>query len=231
VVTPKPKPNDPPPVATGTGTGTTPKPPIGKPAEPLTLEPPKPTAPRKVRITQYAAAFPIASNLVVTSALTVKDASALQLQMNDGQSLTAELVRKDDATGLALLRITGTKKFNPLPLADSFTGGPVTCASFPTVDLFSPAAQSITGVAQAPKEGWTISLNVHPRLAGAPVLANGKIVGVCVAPRDAERAKLPTVTLDQLKAFLGSDVEQPKIATDPSAGLLQLVTTRETSGE
>lgn len=219
----KPKPVDPPTVA---GTNT-----VGKTAPPLTLEPPRPQTPRKVRITQYAAAFPVASDLVVTSALTVKNASALQLQMADGQSVSAELVRKDDATGLALLRVTGNKKFNPLTLADAFAGGAVTCASFPTVDLFSPAAQSIAGSATAPKEGWTISLNQHPRLAGAPVLAGGRVVGVCVAPRDAERAKLPAATLEQLKAFLGADVGEAKFAGDPTASLLQLVTTRESGGE
>lgn len=228
VVTPKPKPVDPPPTV---ASNTNPKPkPVVKAPEPLTLEPPHPTTPRKVRITQYAAAFPVASDLVVTSALTVKDATALQLQMSDGQSITAKLVRKDDASGLALLRVEGNRKFNPLPIADAFAGGAVTCASFPTVDLFSPAAQSINGSATAPKEGWTVSLNVHPRLAGAPILSGGKVVGVCVAPREAERGKLPAATLEQLKAFVGADAGEPKFAGDPAASLLQLVTTRETTG-
>ncbi len=225
-VKPKPKPIDPP---VATGTGTTPKP-VVKTPEPLALEPPRPTTPRKVRITLYAAAFPVASDLVVTSAQTVNGATALQLQMADGRSIPAELVRKDDASGLALLRVTGMK-LNPLSLADTFAGGAVTCASFPTVDLFSPAAQSINGSAAAPKEGWTISLNVHPRLAGAPILSGGKVVGVCVAAREAERAKLPAATLEQLKAFVGTDAGQPQFAGDPAASLLQLVTTRETSGE
>jgi tetratricopeptide (TPR) repeat protein len=223
-VKPRPKPTEPP-----EKVAVTPKP-VVKTPEPLALEPPRPQTPRKVRITQYAAAFPVASDLVVTSAQTVKDATALQLQMLDGQSIPAELVRKDDASGLALLRVT-SKKFNPLPLADTFAGGAVTCASFPTVDLFSPAAQSINGSAAAPKEGWTISLNVHPRLAGAPILSGGKVVGVCVAPREAEKMKLPAATLEQLKAFVGNDAGEPKFAADPAQSLLQLVTTRETSGE
>lgn len=195
---------------------------------PVALEPPKTN--KKVRITQYAAAFPVAPDMVVTSAATVEDGATLQLQGADGQGIAAELVRKDGNTGLALLRITG-RKLNPLALADSFNGGQITCASFPTVDLFSPSAQGIPGSATAPKEGWTVQLNVHPRLAGAPILSGGKVVGVCVAPRDAERAKLPAVTLEQLKAFLGSDVTPPARAGDPTASLLQLVTTRETGGE
>jgi hypothetical protein len=153
----------------------------------------------------------------------------MQLQAADGQGITAELVRKDEATGLALLKVIG-RKLHPLPVADAFKGGPVTCASFPTAELFSPTAQSIAGSATAPKDGWTVSLNTHPRLAGAPLISGGKVVGVCTAPRDAERNKLPAVTLDQLKKFLGSDLPTEPAAGNPTASLLQLVTTRE-SGE
>ena len=198
------------------------------PAE-ITLEPPKPAVARKVRITQYAAAFPVATDLVVTSSAIVDEGITLQLQATDGRPMEAKLVRKDDTLGLALLRVEG-KSFNGLGLAESFNGGPVTCDSFPTVDLFSPAAQAISGIAPPPKEGWLISLNVHPRLAGAPVISNARVVGVCVAPRDAERGKLPTVTLEQLKTFLGADVTPPKTPGDPASSLLQLVTTRETGG-
>jgi Tfp pilus assembly protein PilF len=223
-VKPKPRPRPVRPKPTDTATAT----PTPEPPPAIALEPPKSN--RKVRITQYAAAFPVAPDLVVTSAAIIEDGATLQVQGADGQGLAAELVRKDAATGLAMLRITG-RKLNPLALADSFNGGQITCASFPSVDLFTPSAQGIPGTATAPKEGWTVQLNVHPRLAGAPLCSGGKVVGVCVAPRDAERAKLPAITLDQLKAFLGSDVTPPAKAGDPTASLLQLVTTRETGGE
>jgi hypothetical protein len=209
-------------------TETTPPTAAAPPEETLALEPPRRTR-GKVRITQYAAAFPVAPDLVLTSASAVDDGATLQLQAADGQGLSAELVRKDANTGLALLRVSG-RKLHPLPIADAFTGGAVTCASFPTVDLFSPAAQSIAGSATAPKDNWTVALNLHPRLAGAPLIAGGKVVGVCTAPRDAERNKLPAVTLKQLKEFLGSDVASEGAAGTPTTSLLQLVTTRE-SGE
>jgi tetratricopeptide (TPR) repeat protein len=225
-IKPKPRPVKPKPSDAGKPTE------AAKPPEPveITLAPPRPTTPRKVRITQYAAAFPVSGDLVVTSSAIVEDGVTLQLQSGDGQPITATLLRKDENLGLALLRVEG-KTLKPLGLAEAFNGGPVTCASFPTVDLFSPAAQAITGTALAPKEGWTISLNVHPRLAGSPVLANARVVGVCVAPRDAERGKLPTVTLEQLKTFLGTDVTAPSApSNDAASALLQLVTTRETGG-
>ena len=224
---PRPRPVKPKPAANTTPGNSTEKP-VEPPVE-ITLAPPKPVTPRKVRITQYAAAFPVAPTLVLTSSAIIEDGVTLQLQSNDGQPLSATLVRKDDTLGLALLKVEG-RTLRPLALADAFNGGPVTCASYPAVDLFSPAGQAITGSATAPKEGWTISLNMHPRLPGGPVLAGGKVVGVCVAPRDAERNKLPAVTLEQLKTFLGTDVAPVRAAGDPAGSLLQLVTTLETGG-
>jgi hypothetical protein len=225
VVKPKPRPVRSKPAAGTTGTD-------AKPPE-ITLAPPKLIAPRRVRITQYAAAFPVAGDLVVTSAALVAEGAELQLQSADGQSMNAQIVRKDDNVGLALLRVTG-KRLTPLGLADSFAGGRVKCASFPSVDLFSPAAQAIDGSATPPKgEGWTVSLNLHPRLAGAPLLSGeNKVVGVCIAPRDAEKAKLPAVTLEQLKTFLGADAGGSGAASaNPTGAILQLVTTRESGGE
>jgi tetratricopeptide (TPR) repeat protein len=201
--------------------------PLGGPT--VVYEPPKPA--RKVRVTQYAAAFPVAPDLAVTSAAAVDDNATLQLQLSDGQSIKASLVRKDDETGLALIRIEG-KKLIPLALADSFGGGTIACASFPTVDLFNPAGQKIAGNAPAPKDGadWTVSLNLHPRLAGSPILSGSKVVGVCIAPRDAEKTKLPAVALAALKQFLGEDAKPAAAPGDPMSNLLQLVSTRE-SGE
>jgi tetratricopeptide (TPR) repeat protein len=212
----------------GTGTGNS----AGSETEPpggagVVYEPPKPA--RKVRVTQYAAAFPVAPDLALTSAAAVAENATMQLQAADGQSATATLVRKDDTLGLALVRITG-RKLTPLMLADTFTGGPVACCSFPTVDLFNPASQKINGTAQPPKEGadWTVNLGSHPRLAGSPLLAGGKVVGVCVAPRDADKTKLPAVTLAALKQFVGEDAKPAAAPGDPMSNLLQLVCTRET---
>lgn len=209
---------------------TTPNPPTVDNPPAVAVVTPKP--PRKVRVTQYAAAFPVAPDMVVTSAAVIADGATLQLQSSDGQSLSARLVRKDEATGLALLKLEG-RRLAPLALADTFNGGAIACAAFPTVDLFSPAAQSITGTAAAPKDNaWTVSLGTHPRLAGSPILSGGKVVGVVVAPRDAEKAKLPAVPLDALKTFLGSDIQPAGAQGDPATSLLQLITTTETtSGE
>jgi tetratricopeptide (TPR) repeat protein len=190
-------------------------------------EPPKPT--KKVRITQYAAAFPVAPDLAVTSASAVGDDATLQLQFSNGESAKGSLVRKDDATGLALIRIEG-RKLVPLMLADGFAGGPISCATFPTADLFTPTGQKIAGNATAPKEGaeWTVSLNLHPRVAGCPILSGNKVVGVCVATRESDRSKLPSVSLAALKQFIGEDVKPASASGDPLGNLLQLVSSHET---
>jgi tetratricopeptide (TPR) repeat protein len=200
--------------------------PLGSGAR-VVYEPPKPT--RKARVTQYAAAFPVAPDLAVTSAAAVGDNAKLQLMGSDGQSVNASLVRKDDVTGLALIRIEG-RKLIPLMLADSFAGGTIACCSFPTVDLFNPAGQKIAGNAPAPKDGgeWTVTLSTHPRLAGAPLMSGTKVVGVCVAPRDAEKNKLAAVTLADLKKFVAEDAQPAAAPGDPMSNLLQLVATRET---
>jgi hypothetical protein len=132
-------------------------------------------------------------------------------------------------SGLALIRIEG-RKLVPLMLADDFKGGPIACCSFPTVDLFNPSGQKIAGNAPPPKDGaeWTVTLGTHPRLAGAPLMSGTKVVGVCVAPRDADKIKLPAVTLADLKKFAAENAKPASAPGDPMSNLLQLVSTRET---
>jgi len=185
-------------------------------------------APAKRRVTQYAAAFAISAKHAVTSASAVDGATSLQLQTADGQTMTAKLLRKDEATGLAILQVEA-RALAPLALADSFAGGAITCAAYPTVDLFNPAAQLLTGTSAAPKEGapWKVSLGTHPRLPGSPILSGKTVVGVCIARRDAERAHLPAIPLEALRTFVGSDAKVTGPSPDPASALLQVVATRD----
>jgi len=201
---------------------------VGENPSSTPIAPAKPVAPVKRRVTQYAAAFAISPTHVVTAASSIDGATSIQLQTSDGQSMSATLVRKDEATGLAILSVEG-RTLAPLALADSFTSGAVTCPAYPTVDLFNPAPQLIAGTAAAIKEGsaWSVSLSMHPRLPGSPILSGNKVVGVCTARRDAERTHLPTVSLEPLRAFIGSDAKTTGRAPDPVTALLQVVATRE----
>ena len=113
------------------------------------------------RVTSYAAAFPVAANLLVTSAEAVADATEIQVQVADGSTYPATLLRSDAGTGLALLRVP-TAKFAGLNLADQFAGGKLSCVSFPEVNLFQPTAGIINGSAGTPgRDGAFSLLNRH----------------------------------------------------------------------
>lgn len=190
----------------------------------------QPAAHRKVRITSYAAAFPISDNLILTAAAPMADATEIELQAADGTPVKATLVRLDETSGLALLRVSD-RKLIPMMLAPAFTGGAVQCAAYPSVNIFNPVAESIPGTAKAPAGDWRISLSRHPRLGGAPLLSGNKVVGIELASRDIDAAQIPAVTLDAIKKFLGSDLPKaPAGGPEPCAAMLQLMATRESSG-
>ncbi len=228
-------PNDPPIVPKGL-TGDTPEPPVTPPtATPPTGNPPDTTPPaagddtqaparKRSAVTQYAAAFPVAPDLLITAAAPLAGASKIELTTADGSPIHAQVVRTDDATGLALLRATD-QKMQFLPLAASFRGGAIECAAFPTVDLFNPTVELISGTAPAPSADWKVRLSRHPRLPGAPLIVGAQVVGVQLADRDAENTALPAATLEQLKAFLGSDLPSTPGTASPAAVMLQLSAT------
>jgi hypothetical protein len=199
-----------------------------------TFTPPAPAGPRRARTTQYAAAFPVAPDLLVTSAAAVDGATIIRLQGPDGDPFEATVLDKDDAAGLALLKTKDGKRFAYLPVADAFAGGPVQCVSFPTVNLFDPIAEAFPGTAPNPaapgQEKWLVKLSRHPRLGGSPLMANGKVVGVQLATRDAEPGTVPAATLEDLKKLLGDKAPPHPGNADPRAVTMQLMAVREKAG-
>ncbi|HEX4124450.1 MAG TPA: hypothetical protein VHY37_06965 [Tepidisphaeraceae bacterium] len=183
---------------------------------------PPPAPPKKVAVTNYAVAFAVAPTLAITDASAVKDSNSFSLQCPDGTVVQGTLLRTDDTGKLALLQLN--KKVPYLDLAPSFTGGPVTCTGFPQVDIFNPTAEAISGTAPAPGDGWEIKLTKHPRLGGAPLTSGGKVVGVELAGRDSAINKIPAVSIDAVRSFVGSDLPAPGHGTTiPSSAIFQLV--------
>jgi tetratricopeptide (TPR) repeat protein len=187
------------------------------------VEAPRPK--KRIKVTQYAAAFPVSSDLLVTAAGVVEGASQIQLQSADGSSADAEVVRSEN--GLALLRAKG-RKFMPLSLGNLFTGGAIQCAALTSVNIFQPAAKLVAGTAGPAGESWSIRMQQHPRLGGAPLLVDGKVVGVELAQRDSEASTIPAATLEQIRALLGNDLPNSVGASaDPTGLVVQVIATHE----
>jgi len=192
----------------------------------------RPEAGRKVRVTQYAAAFAVSENLIVTAAAPLVDAVQFDLQSTDGNAIKAEVVRKDEKSGLALLRVSSAdKKLAYLSLGDNFAGGDLVCAAFPTVDLFNPNVELLGGTGEAPKEGWKIKLTRHPRLPGSPLMSGGKVIGVVLAGREIPFDQLPAVGPEAIKQLVGGDAGKGTGTRDPAAAMLQLMAVREVEGK
>jgi hypothetical protein len=199
-----------------------------QPAEtPAQPDPVQPAAPKqKVKLTTYAAAFAVSQDLVVTTAAAVDGASKISLQTRDGNAIAGEVVRTDPVTGLALVRIKGVR----LTYLDLGTpeAGKITCLAFADANIFAPTAEPLAGTAPAPLPGWTIRFTRHPRLAGAPLLQNGKVVGVAMGDRDSDMAAYPALQVDAVRKLLDSDgPKTPSTLTDPLYALLQLSATKE----
>lgn len=188
-----------------------------------------PEAPRRRGVTKQAAAFPVAADLLVTSAEAVAGATRITLQAGDGVPFDAAVVASDEATGLALLKAAG-QRLMPLGLAASFAGGNVSCVGFPSVNIFDPVPETLAGGAPAIAPGgkWTVRLARNPRLGGSPLLAGGKVVGVQLATRDADAASVPAATLDDLKKLLADHVPAAAVAgaANPLSVTMQLTAVR-----
>jgi len=204
---------------TGTGTGTGTVVPVAPPPEAVEAAV---AAPARRVVTRYAAAFPIAPDLLLTAAAPVGDANRVVVQPPDGDPVEATVERRDAAANLALLRLPG-QRLPYLNLAAAFAGGDVQCAGFPTVSLFDPVADLIPGRAVPPRASWAVMLTKHPRLAGAPLMdAQGGIVGVVLADRDAEPGRLPSATLADVRTFLGKNLPATPCANPNRRGVYQV---------
>jgi len=187
----------------------------------------RPVAKKKVQITSYAAAFPVAADLVVTSAATLEGSGDIELQGVDGTLAKGSVVRSDAALGLALVRLTG-RIMRPLPLGAEFSSGNVHIAGFPTPDIFTPNSEMMLGSVSGAGDSGKLRVARNPRLAGAPMLAGGKVIGVELATRDADLSQVPYVSLEQLLKFLGTDAAKGTVAAvDPLTAVMQLTATRD----
>lgn len=167
-----------------------------------------PDSPRQAPTTQIAACgFAVSTNLVVTSASAVQGGRDIKVEAVDGIPRKATIVRTDPAAGLALLRTDG-EAIGYVGIADSFEGGDIQCVALVRPSIFQPVVETIEGSVARPDEKWLIDLKTAPRLPGAPLVSDNRVVGVTLAA-DAEQTKrIPTATPRHIAALL-ADLKLP----------------------
>lgn len=153
-------------------------------------------------LTAYAAGFAISVDLVVAAA-PPGSINSLVVTNSAGALCEAEVLHSGG--GLALLRLRGAQA-KALPVAADFGSGGVTCPAFVRVALVEPSPDTLSGALRFRSGAAELSLSRNPRLAGSPLIAGGKVVGVETADRDADPKALPVVSLETLRQFLGTDV-------------------------
>lgn len=171
--------------------------------------------------TRSAAGFAVAPDLVLVPAAAVKDATHIILESADRAPLEGTVERRDDT--LALIRIP-KQRMAYFSLGQSFVGGAITCPAFPQVSIFGVQAEIIGGSATASKEGFTVSLQKHPRLAGSPLLSqSGEVLGIELAARDDSRERCPAISVEAVRAFLARDLPADN-SPNPAHGAIFQVT-------
>lgn len=187
---------------------------------------------RKVRRTERAVAFPVATDLLVTSASVAVGGEEPQLTTRDGEQVEFEVVRHD--AQLALLRVKG-KRLTPLRFAESFesakinAGGEFRVCGYTEPGLFQPALTFIPAKADKPGKGssWKVAADANPVSPGGPILCGDEVVGVQLTSDRAKPDAIPAITLDALRKFVGSDATKPTGQSDPAAASMQLTAIHE----
>lgn len=183
--------------------------PSGPTESPTDTTPPKPV---HISVPRYALAFPIDKTRLVSSADVVGQVDKVRLEDAQGQPYTAHVIARQDHLALLELDAGQGQFLSYLSLAESFAGGPITCACVPQESVFGPQPVSLSGQAVAPprETQWAVSLADHPRLAGSPLFdAQGQVVGVVIAKRDDAKTRLPAVSVAQLREFLSAQSALP----------------------
>lgn len=176
-----------------------------------------PAAPAHISVPRYALAFPINKTRLISSADVVGQVEKVRLQDAQGQAYTAHVVARQEHLALLELDPGQGQYLSYLNLAESFSGGAVTCVCVPQESVFGPQPVSVAGQAVAPPREveWAVSLADHPRLAGSPLFdAQGQVVGMVIARRDDSKAHLPAISVTQLRQFLSAQSALPAV---PSA--------------
>lgn len=133
-------------------------------------------------------AWPLASGYVVTNDHVVADSNDVILINGSGQEITAQVVLRDQASDIALLKVGDSDKLPPaLPLAKAplRLGSRVFTLGFPRLDLMGSSPKLSEGVISGingPLDdpgSYQTTVPIQPGNSGGPLLnMNGEVVGV-----------------------------------------------------
>jgi S1-C subfamily serine protease len=178
-----------------------------------------------IKESRRAVGFAVAPDVVVTSAASVAGAGRVHIDVANGMSYDATVLRTDAKLGLALLRVSGAD-LSCLTLGSTVKAGPIRCGGFPTAAVFSDSAKLMSGTVDAePADGkpWTVKLSDPPRLPGGPLLAaDGSVVGVELGDNKSAD-DVPAVPAAAVRQFVADDAHPTDVATDPRKAVVQVV--------
>jgi serine protease Do len=158
-----------------------------------------------------------AQGYILTNAHVVKDASEITVQVNDGESLPAEVVGIDEPTDLAVLRIHAAHALEAAPFGDSDAlqvgdwvlaiGNPFGLEHTVTTGIVS-AKERRTGNPEEPYGNFIqTDASINPGNSGGPLFdLSGKVVGINTAINAAGQgigfaipSNMAQAVFDQLK--------------------------------
>ncbi|HEX8914092.1 MAG TPA: serine protease, partial [Humisphaera sp.] len=207
----------------------------GSPAAPAA---PVATTSIEATVTLRGAAFCVAPGVMATLARHVQGASSIKVVDTEDAVATAEVLAVDEASGLALLKLTGGN-YKPMPLGDALKPGAVHVACFAKAALFNPDLDVLKGdvVSGGAGKPFVLRTSQHPRSAGAPVFDDhGKVVGIVSAGRDDPTNALGILPVDGLRKLLAEKVGPQAVSAvttsvDPDDAVGEMTAVRrETKG-
>lgn len=193
---------------------------LPEPGQPANTPPNQPTdranSPEPARFTvstRYATAISLGGGQYLAPASLIQDASAIDLIDVENASHPARLVRIDAPSGLALLR-SNSLKLPSFALADRFDGGEIQAAGFPTIDLFNTTPKEFSGTATLAQGRWSVELETSLAVPGAPMIAEGRLVGLVLPPptpdpANPNAASLTIVSPDAIRRILSPETAPP----------------------
>jgi tetratricopeptide (TPR) repeat protein len=181
---------------------------------------------RPVDEQRHAAGFAVTADQLIAPLGVVAGAKSVDVtSAATGRVMKADVVRVDAAAGIAVLRVKGGTLTPVAVTAEPYAGGAVKCVTFPSVDLFQPIPEALAGTSTVVGGKCTVKLDKPAKLAGAPLLVDGRVVGVALGGgADA----VDVATAASIRSLLaGESLDAPAAPADVRAFMLYVTATHD----